>query len=58
MGENNYKQSNGQAVNLQIYKQLMQLHIRKPNNPIQELGRRPKQAFLQMTKKYMKKCST
>ena len=25
----------------------MQLHIRKPNNPIKELGRRPKQAFLQ-----------
>ena len=30
-----------------IYKQLMQLSIRKTNNPIQKMGRRPKQTFLQ-----------
>ena len=30
-----------------IYKQLMQLNIKKPKNPIKKRGRRPKQTFLQ-----------
>ena len=30
-----------------ICKQLIQLNIRKTNNPIRKMGRRPKQTFLQ-----------
>ena len=30
-----------------IYEQLIQLNIRKTNNPIQKVGKRPKQTFLQ-----------
>ena len=30
-----------------IYKQLIQLSIKKPNNPIQKMSGRPKQTFLQ-----------
>jgi len=30
-----------------VYKQLMQLNIRKMNNPIKKWGKRPKQTFLQ-----------
>ena len=30
-----------------IYKQLIQLNIRKTNNPIKKIGKRPKQTFLQ-----------
>ena len=30
-----------------IYKHLIQLNTRKPNNPIKKVGKRPKQTFLQ-----------
>ena len=32
---------------LKIYKQLIQLNIKKPKQPNQKMGRRPKQTFLQ-----------
>ena len=51
-----------------IYKKLLQLNIRKTNNPIQkkkkkkEMGRRPKQTFLQkdiqLANKHIERCST
>ena len=37
----------GSRLISKIYKQLIQLNIRKANKPIQKMGRRPKQTFLQ-----------
>ena len=36
MEENICKWSNGQRINLQIYKQLMELNIKKTNNPVKK----------------------
>ena len=60
MGENIFKWRYWQGLNLQIYKQLMKLNMRKTNNPIKN-GRTCKEMFLhrrQMANRHMKRCST
>ena len=42
MGENSWKQCNRQGLNLQIYKQLIQLNSKKKIQPNQKMDRRPK----------------
>ena len=39
------KQCKWQGVNVQIYKQPVQLNVKKKKQPNQEMGRRPKQTF-------------
>ena len=53
MGENIYKQINGQRVISKIYRQLVQLNIKKTDNPLKKWAE-----GIQMAKKHMKSCST
>jgi len=54
------KEKTDQELIFKIYKQLIQLNIRKTNNPIKKWEKRPKQIFLQrrymMANKHMKRC--
>ena len=46
MGENNYKWSNWQRINLHIMQAVQAAQYQKNKQPNQKMDRRPKQTFL------------
>ena len=62
MGENIANKATDKGLISKIYKQLMQLYVKKNKQPKQKMGRRSKQTFLQRRhtdgQKHIKRCST
>ena len=47
MGENSSNNATDKGLTCKIYKQLIQLNGKKANDPMEKMGKRPEQTFLQ-----------